>query len=157
MQFTRPFVSAAALLVLTAGMHSFGQDGDPFVGTYLVNPEKTSGLFPRNFTITIEASPDGKMRANIAGELKDGSKYERDNEFAYGEQDVQLEGGLSLIRTVEHPNSHTIFASFKDHTGAVVETLRLGLSEDENTLTQTISRLAADGTFVDQILVLDRQ
>lgn len=132
---------------------------DPLIGTWIFNPDQSDlPMVPESFIMTYEALADGRLQMTAEVRLPNGTQLPPQVQvFSDAGEDQPVQGGtvISSVST-ERLGPRTLSLRFKNDAGSAVELMRLEVSEDGSTLTQTIRYIRPDGES-QTVAVFDRR
>jgi hypothetical protein len=139
------------------------QQTDPWIGTWKFNVEKSKadpGPLPKSQTLRIEPAPEGAQKHTGDGVNAEGQPTHTERVAKYDGVDVPV--------VVQPPPTAKVTNSFRrlddrsfevtnKRDGKAVTTIRVVISPDGKTMTQTGTGTDAQGRTINNILVFDKQ
>lgn len=158
-----PLVTLMLGGVLLAGFAA-AQSGDPWVGTWKLNPAKSKydpGPAPKSQTLKIEPVAGGAQKHTFEGVDAQGRR-------THSERTAKFDGAEVTVQAVAPPATTVTTNAFRrigDRSfevkgmvdGKPGTTNRVEVSADGKTMTQTVSGINAQGKKVNNVIVYERQ
>jgi hypothetical protein len=150
-------VFLAATLIAGTAANVLAQARDPFVGTWVLNPDKSKfnpTIYSRS-TMTIEAI-GARRKTVVDTELDGGAKVHYEFTATYDGKDVPVQLTTADSVTLRRIDARTIERVHKQK-GEVNAIFTSRLSNDEKTMTVTQKGTNPAGKPIDNVLVFERR
>ncbi len=155
----RKFVLGVAAVVFGAAMYSASaQKGDPWIGTWKINMEKSKfspGPAPQSGTVTVV--PAGKGVKWTSHQVRaDGSTLDLEATYNFDGKDYPVKSPFANTISVKRVSNLISEQTWKKD-GKVVQTFRAVMAKDGKTITTTAKGTTPKGEPMNNIAVLEKQ
>jgi hypothetical protein len=148
----------AAKLTIGVAITVMGMFGaDTAVGTWKLNPAKSTGSTLKSRTDVREATPDGGIKVTRTEQSASGGSSESTYTYKYDGKEYPATGGEFDTVAVKRVNANTTSWEAKKTGGKFHQTGQTIVSKDGKTLTQAFKGTDAEGKPVHGTNVYDRQ
>jgi len=148
----------AAKLIIGIAITAIGMfAADSSVGTWKLNPAKSTSSTLKSRTDVREATPDGGVKVTRMEQSATGGPSESTYTYKYDGKENPATGGQFDTLAVKRVNANTTSWEAKKIGGKFHQTGRNVVSKDGKILTQTFKGTDADGKPVHGTNVYDRQ
>ncbi len=130
---------------------------DTAVGTWKLNPAKSTGSTLKSRTDVREATPDGGIKVTRTEQSATGDSSESSFMYKYDGKEYPATGGQFDTVAVKRVDANTTSWEAKKTGGKFHQKGRTVISRDGKTLTQTFKGTDADGKPVHGTNVYDKQ
>ena len=130
---------------------------DTAIGTWKLNPAKSTGSTLKSRTDVREATPDGGIKVTRTEQSASGGSSESTYTYKYDGKEYPATGGEFDTIAVKRVNANTSSWEVKKSGGKYHQTGRSVISKDGKTLTQPFKGTDADGKPVHGTNVYDKQ
>jgi hypothetical protein len=130
---------------------------DSSVGTWKLNPAKSTNTALKSRTDVREATPNGGVKVTRTEQSADGGSSESTYTYKYDGKENPATGGQFDTLAVKRVDANTSTWEAKKTGGKFHQTGRNVVSKDGKTLTQTFKGTDADGKRVQGKNVYDKQ
>jgi hypothetical protein len=148
----------AVKLVIGVAITAIGMfAADTLVGTWKLNPAKSTSTPLKSRTDVRESTPDGGVKVTRTDQMASGASSESTYTYKYDGKEYPVTGGQFDTVAVKRVDASTISWDVKKSDGKYHQTGQFIVSKDGKTLKQPFKGTDAEGKAVKGTLVYDKQ